>query len=167
VKNPAPAHGDFTKRGLEGERPRPPALDAATAFAVPLMQNQFLVSLLNENSEKPALEFEPDLMNGGLDLVGEVLILVRHGQGNLQFQAQGERLVGTVDGTEGHGRLEVADVTHGGSPYSNDGVHRVCFSPTRLAKSLPWAGIALEWPFPILHNPPLVAHQLTSAYKIS
>src|SRR5664279_1205366 len=85
-------------------------------------------------------------MNVGLDLLGEVLVLVRHGQGYLQFQAQGERLVGTVDGTEGDGRLEVADVTHGGSPYSNDGVYCACFSPTSLAKSLPWAGIALEWP---------------------
>ena len=34
---------------------------------------------------------------------------------------QGERLVDTIDGTEGHGSLEVADVTHGGSPYSNYG----------------------------------------------
>ena len=52
-----------------------------------------------------------------------------------------------------------------GLPTRTMGVHRAWLSPTRLAKSLPWAGIALEQPFSILRNPPLIAHQLPSAYK--
>jgi hypothetical protein len=51
-----------------------------------------------------------------------------------------------------------------GLPTRTMGVHRAWLSPTRLPKSLPWAGIALEQPFSILRNPPLIAHQLPSAY---
>jgi hypothetical protein len=50
-----------------------------------------------------------------------------------------------------------------GLPPRTMGVHGAWLSPTRLAKSLPWAGIALEQPFSILRNPPLIAHQLPSA----
>ena len=54
----------------------PPPLDAGTAFAMPLLQDQFLVGLLHEHLEEPALGFQTGLMNVGLDLVGEMLILL-------------------------------------------------------------------------------------------
>ena len=59
VADPRPLDGDLTEGRLEGERPRPPALDARTGFAVPLLQNQFLVGLLDEDLEEPALDSRP------------------------------------------------------------------------------------------------------------
>ena len=46
------------------------------------------------------------------------------------------------------------------------GVHRVCFSSFRLAKSSPQAGMAREKNFPILCNPPLVAHPTWRALRL-
>jgi hypothetical protein len=51
---------------------------------VPLLEDQFPIGLLDEDLEEPPLEFETDLMNVGLDLVGEMLVLMRHGQGHPQ-----------------------------------------------------------------------------------
>ena len=56
----------------------------APALPCRLLQDQFLVGLLDEGSEEPALDFEAGLMDERLDLVGEVLVLGRHGQGHLQ-----------------------------------------------------------------------------------
>jgi hypothetical protein len=39
---------------------------------------------LDEDLEEPTLECEAGLMDVGLDPVGEMLVLVRHGQGDLQ-----------------------------------------------------------------------------------
>ena len=59
-------------------------LEAGPGFAVPLLEDEFLVGLLDEGPEEPTLEFEAGLMDVGLDLVGEMLVLERHGQGHLQ-----------------------------------------------------------------------------------
>jgi hypothetical protein len=86
VADPGPSDGDFTEAGLEGEGARPSALDALAAFAVPLLEDQLSVGLLDEDLEEPALEFEPGLMDERLDLVGEMLVLVGHGHGHLQLE---------------------------------------------------------------------------------
>ena len=39
------------------------ALDAAAAFAVPPLEDQLLVGLLDEDPEEPALDFEPGVMD--------------------------------------------------------------------------------------------------------
>ena len=97
-----------------------PGLDAGTAFAMPLLQDQFLVGLLHEHLEEPALGFQTGLMNVGLDLVGEMLILLRHGQGYPQRQFERECLAVTVDGADGDGSLKAVGGTHGVSPYWYD-----------------------------------------------
>jgi hypothetical protein len=60
----------------------------ASPFAVPVQKDQFMVGLLHEDSEEPALDFEASLMNERFDLVGEVLILIGHGQDHLQTQLE-------------------------------------------------------------------------------
>ena len=107
VADPRPLDGDFAEGGLEGEGACPPPLDAGAAFAVPPLEDQFLVGLLDEGSEEPALDFEAGVMDEGLDLVGEMLVLVGHGQGHLQRQLERERLALAVDGAEGDGSLKV------------------------------------------------------------
>ena len=71
--------GDLTEDGLEGAGPRLPASEAATAFTVASLKDQLLVGLLDEGSEEPALHFEDGLMGERLDLVGEMLVLLRQG----------------------------------------------------------------------------------------
>jgi hypothetical protein len=66
VEDARPPDGELAEDGLEGEWSSPLPLDAGTGFAV------------------PPLEFEADLMDVGLDLVGEMLVLGRHGQGHLE-----------------------------------------------------------------------------------
>src|SRR5208337_3772296 len=78
VADPRPLHGDCAEDGFEGERSCPPALDASTGFAVPVLENQFLIGLLDQNLEEPALDFETGLMNVRLNLVGEMLVLPWH-----------------------------------------------------------------------------------------
>ena len=56
-----------------------PGLDGGASFALPLLENQFLIGLLDQDWEEPALDFETGLRNVGLNLVGEMLILLRHG----------------------------------------------------------------------------------------
>ena len=51
---------------------------------MPLLKDQFAIGLLDEDLEEPALEIETGLMDVGLDLVGEMLVLMRHGQGHLR-----------------------------------------------------------------------------------
>jgi hypothetical protein len=72
--------------GVEGEGSCPSKPDAGAAFALPPLENQFLVGLLDEGLEEPALDFETTLMDERLDLVGEMLVLIGHGQGHLQAQ---------------------------------------------------------------------------------
>ena len=57
-------------------------------FAAAVLQDQLLVGLLDEGSEEPALDLKAGLMDERLDLVGEVLVLGRHGQGHPQRQLQ-------------------------------------------------------------------------------
>ncbi len=45
-----------------------------------MLQNQFLVGLLDQDLEEPALDFETGLMNECLDLVGEMLVLCGMGK---------------------------------------------------------------------------------------
>jgi aryl carrier-like protein len=51
---------------------------------VPLLEGQLAIGLLDEDPEEPTLELEADLIDVGLDPVGEMLILMRHGQGHLE-----------------------------------------------------------------------------------
>jgi hypothetical protein len=81
-----PLDGDLANGRLEGEGSCPPKPDAAAAFALPPLEDQFLVGFLDEGSEEPALDFETRLMDERLDLVGEMLVLVGQGQGHLQSQ---------------------------------------------------------------------------------
>src|SRR4029077_6820435 len=117
VADPRPLHGDLAEGGFEGEGSCPPALDARTGFAVPVLEHEFLIGLLDQDLEEPALDFETGLMNVRLDLVGEMLVLLWHGQGHLQRQLQRERLSVWLDGAEGDGSLKVVGGTHGVSPY--------------------------------------------------
>ncbi len=113
------------------------ALDAGPAFAVPLLKNQFVIGLLDERAEESALDFKAGLMDKRLDLVGEMLILMRHGQGHLERQFEGECLVSPVDGAASDGSLEAVGLAHGESPYCNYGGSSCVFSPVCLPKSLP------------------------------
>src|SRR4051794_24393382 len=67
-------------------------------------------------------------MDGGLEDVGQVLILVGHRQGDGHRQRGGEILTGPLDRTEVDGSLKAVGVAHGESPYWSYGVHRVRFS---------------------------------------
>ena len=67
---------------VKGRVPR--RLDASTGFALPVLENQFLIGLLDQDLEEPALDFETGLMHVRLNLVGEMLVLPWHGQGDLQ-----------------------------------------------------------------------------------
>ena len=80
VEDSRPLNGDLAEDRLEGEGACPPPLDAGAAFAVPLLQDQFLVGLLDEDLEEPALDFETGLMDERLDLVGEMLVLLGMGK---------------------------------------------------------------------------------------
>ena len=75
VADSRPLNGDLAEDRLEGERSCPPALDAGAAFAVPVLRDQFLVGLLNESLEEPALNFQTSLMNDRLELVREMFVL--------------------------------------------------------------------------------------------
>ena len=89
----------------------------APAFAVPVLENQFLIGLLDQDLEEPALDFETGLMNVRLNLVGEMLVLPWHGHGDLQPQCERQRLAVRLDGAEGDGSLKTVGGTHGVSPY--------------------------------------------------
>ena len=117
VADPRPLNGDFAEEGLEGERSCPPVLDASTGFALPVLENQFLIGLLDQDWEEPALDFETGLMNVRLNLVGEMLVLPWHGQGHPQRQFERERLAVRLDGAEGDGSQKAVGGTHGVSPY--------------------------------------------------
>src|SRR5271166_5943053 len=98
VADPRPLNGDFAEEGFEGERSCPPALDASTGFALPVLENQFLIGLLDQDLEEPALDFETGLMNVRFDLVGEMPVLSWHRQRHLKGQFERERLIVILDG---------------------------------------------------------------------
>src|SRR5512135_1909803 len=79
VADPGPLDDDLAEGGLEGVGSCPAALDAAAAFAVPTLEDEFLVGLLDEDWEEPALDLEAGVMDERLDLLGEMLVLVGHG----------------------------------------------------------------------------------------
>ena len=166
VLDPRPPDGDLTKGRLEGEGSCPPKPDARAAFALPLLEDQFVVGFLDEDLEEPALDVQARVMDERLDLVGEMLVLVGHGQGHLQLELQGEPLILAVDGTEGDGSLKVVDVTHGGSPYWHYGGPSCVFFVVPPGKvTLPGRnGSGRNLSYPV--HPPLVAHQLASRWQI-
>ena len=86
VADSRPPNGNLAKDRLEGEGPCSTALDAGAAFALPTLQNQLLVGLFQEGLEESTLGFEPCLVNDCLDLVGEMLVLVGHGQSHLELE---------------------------------------------------------------------------------
>ena len=52
----------------------------ASALPCRCWRTSSLIGLLDEDLEEPALEFEAGLMDVGLDLVGQMLVLMRQGQ---------------------------------------------------------------------------------------
>jgi hypothetical protein len=84
VEDSRAVDADLAEEGLEGEGPCAASLDAGPGFAMPLFEDQLVIGLLDEDPEEPPLDFEAGLMDVGLDLVGEMLILMRHGQGHLE-----------------------------------------------------------------------------------
>jgi hypothetical protein len=128
VADAGPSHGDFAEEGLEGIRSCPTALQAVAAFAVPLLEDQFVVGFFDEDLEETALEFDPDAMDRRLEVVGEMLILGRDGQDHLQSQFQREGLSLAVDGANVDANLEVVGIAHGESPYWNYGGSSCVFS---------------------------------------
>src|SRR5208337_76759 len=78
-------------------------------------------SAFSMGSEEPALDLKAGLMDERLDLVGEVLVLGRHGQGHPQRQLQRQGLIVPVDGAEVDGSLKAVGGTHGVSPYRSYG----------------------------------------------
>src|SRR4051812_44066928 len=131
VADPRPSDGDLAEGGLEGEGPCPSTLDAITSFAVPSLEDQLLVGLLDKGPEKSALDIETGLMDERLDLVGELVVLVGQGQDHRQPEFQRERLALPVDGAEGDGSLEIVDVAHGETPYWSYGGSSCVFSLIR------------------------------------
>jgi len=119
---------------------------------------------LDQDLEEPALDFETGLMDERLDLVGEMLVLLWHGQRHPQRQLERECPTVSVDGAEGDGSLKAVGGTHGVSPYRYDGgcILRA-FLSIGQGKTLPRSGIARKTLSPILCIPPIVAHQLASA----
>ena len=81
-------NGDLAEGRLEGEGSCPPTLDAGAPFTVPLLKDQFLVGLLDEDLEEPALDFKTGLVDLRLDLVGKMFVLVGHGQSHPQRQIE-------------------------------------------------------------------------------
>ena len=94
-----------------------PGLDASTGFAVPVLEHQFLIGLLDQDLEEPALDFETGLMNVRLNLVGEMLVLLVAWARRSPAQFERERLAVRLDGAEGDGSLKTVGGTHGVSPY--------------------------------------------------
>jgi hypothetical protein len=89
--------------------------------------DQFLIGLLNETLEESALEFETDLMDERLYLVGEMLILIGHRRDHLRLEYESEGLTRAADGAEGNGSLKIVGVTHNESHCWRHGVHRASF----------------------------------------
>ena len=142
----------------------PYPLDASTGFALPVLENQFLIGLLDQGLEELALDFETGLMDVRLDLVGEMLFLLRYGRGDPQCQFECERLAVRLDGAEGKGSLKTVGGTHGVSPYWHDGGSSCVLSYQSSKRShRPAAGISPENSPPILCILPSIAHQLARA----
>ena len=131
--------------------------------AVPLLEDQFVVGFFDEDLEETTLEFDPDAMDRRLEVVGEMLILGRQGQGQLQSQFQREGLSLAVDGANVDANLEVVGIAHGESPYWNYGGSSCVFSPIRLSQSLPQAQVTRAPLVLILCSLRWIAHQLASA----
>ena len=90
VADPRPLNGDLAEDRLECEGPCPPPPDAGAAFAVPVLENQFLIGLLDQDLEEPALDLETGLMNARLDWSGRCSSCCTSGQAHLQRQSEGE-----------------------------------------------------------------------------
>ena len=135
---------------------RVPGIDPH-GFAAAVLQDQLLVGLLDEGSEEPALDLKAGLMDERLDLVGEVLVLGRHGQGHPQRQLQREGLIVPVDGAKVD-RMKAVGGTHGVSPYrSYGGPSCVLFIARAGRAATPERNRSGNQP-PILCILPLVAH---------
>ena len=138
--------GDLAEDRLEGEGSRPLPLDAGIGLAVPLLEDQLLVGLLDEDAEESALDLEAGVMDEGLDLIGEMLVLERHGQGHLKREFNREGLIDPVDGAAGDGSLEAVSLARDESPSWIYGGSSCVFSPIRLPKSLPKLGSPHPYP---------------------
>src|SRR5512135_3855264 len=101
----------------------------AEMFRAPKMTPKWPKSSLEEGAEELPLDLEAGAVDARLDPVGEVLVLVGHGQGHPEPELQRERLTVAVDGSEGDGSLEVVGVTHGESPYLDFGHQAAAESP--------------------------------------
>jgi hypothetical protein len=75
VEDSRPFDSHLAEDCLEGEGSSAAPLDTGAGFAVPLLEDQLMIGLLDEGPEEPALDFEAGLMDMGLDQVGEMLVL--------------------------------------------------------------------------------------------
>src|SRR5260370_40407438 len=105
-------------------------------------------------------------MDCRLDRVGQVLVLIGHRQGDHERQRGREILTHAVDGPESDGSLKVVGLTHGESPYWFYGGSSCVFCWIGLTRSSLWGEFATENSLPSLRIPPLVPHQLASAYGL-
>jgi hypothetical protein len=121
VANPRPLHRHLAEGRLEGGGACPPPLDASAPLAVPLPQDQVFVGRFDQDLVQLTLEFETGPMDARLDLVGEMFVLGRNGQGYLQQQIDRECLTVTVDGVQSDGSLKAVGCAHGVSPYLSYG----------------------------------------------
>src|SRR5271165_5815413 len=165
VTDPTALDGDRAEARLEREGARPPPLDALTPFAVTTLQDQLAIGLLDERPEEPPLDLQTGGMDGRLDRVGEALVLIGHRQGDHQLQRGREILAHPVDRAKSDGSLKVVGLTHGESPSWFYGGSSCVFCRIGPTMSPSWGKFAPENRLPSLRIPPLVAHQLASAYE--
>ena len=105
-------------------------------------------------------------MDERLDLVGEVLVLGRHGQGHPQRQLQREGLIVPVDGAEVDGSLKAVGGTHGVSPYRSYGAPS-CVLFYRSGRESRYPGAeSLGKSTSYLVHPASRRHQLASAKSL-
>ena len=105
-------------------------------------------------------------MDERLDLVGEMLVLGRQGQGHAQRRARARsawssQLTGPRVMVVSRPSVARTVDLHTGTM----GVHRACFLSIGPGRPLPRSGIARETILPILCILPLVAHQLAGARR--
>jgi hypothetical protein len=116
IEDSRPPDDDLAEDRLERLGSSPSPLNAGAVLALATLEDQFLVGLLDEGPEESALDFEARLRDEGLDLVGEMLILIGHGPGHPERQFEGESPFGPVDGAASDGSLEVVGLAHDESP---------------------------------------------------
>src|SRR4051794_19561058 len=102
-------------------------------------------------------------MDVGFDLVRELLVVIGHGEGDLEPGVERDGLIVELDLLDGDGSFQRVGETHGESPEGAYGGSSCVFSSIPAAKSLPWGPNCGEAFLPILGSLPRIALQLASA----